>query len=94
MKGRVSESHATNLVQLPGTLFRRGPFPFPCQGTLAGGFYLSPSAVHKKAGGLGTLALSKIGTQPARFTSASSDVTRELVRMWLRHADYSMLCNV
>jgi hypothetical protein len=27
-------------------------------------------------------------------TSASSDVTRELVRMWLRHADYSMLCNV
>jgi hypothetical protein len=29
-----------------------------------------------------------------RLTSASSDVTRELVRMWLRHADYSMLCNV
>ena len=28
------------------------------------------------------------------LTSASSDVTRELVRMWLRHADYSMLCNV
>jgi hypothetical protein len=25
---------------------------------------------------------------------STSDVTRELVRMWLRYADYAMLCNV